>query len=146
MAYLLLPDKKQTRKIHLNKSVFFVGRAHENDLILHSDSLSRFHAQINRRANIYTINDRGSLNGVFVNGTRIVGEMSLNDGDIIGFGDVHARFCTEEAKPLRETEKVSEKIQRYPVASLVDSRRFEPEKKQRYLELLYHFSARLLQQ
>jgi sigma-B regulation protein RsbU (phosphoserine phosphatase) len=146
MAYLLLPDKKQTRKIHLNKSVFFVGRAHENDLILHSDSLSRFHAQINRRGNIFTINDRGSLNGVFINGTRIVGEMTLNDGDIIGFGDVHARFCTEEAKPLRETEKVSEKIQRYPVASLVDSRRFEPEKKQRYLELLYHFSARLLQQ
>lgn len=146
MAYLLLPDKKQTRKILLNRSVFFVGRAHENDLILHSDSLSRFHAQINKRGEQFTINDRGSLNGVFVNGTRIVGEINLKDGDIIGFGDVHARFCVDDAKPLRETEKISEKIQRYPVSNLVDSRRFEPEKKQRYLELLYHFSARLLQQ
>jgi|GEM_PF-5873069 len=146
MAHLLLPDKKQTRKIVLNKSTFFVGRAHENDLILHSDSLSRFHAQINKRGNQFTITDRGSLNGVFLNGTRIVGEAKLNDGDIIGFGDVHARFCLEEAKPLRDTRKDSEEIQRYPVAKLVDSRRFEPEKKQRYLELLYHFSARLLQQ
>jgi phosphoserine phosphatase RsbU/P len=146
MAYLLLPDKKQTRKILLNKSIFFVGRARENDLILSSDSLSRFHAQINKRDNHYTINDRGSLNGVFVNGTRIVGEKQLSNGDIIGFGDVYARFCIDEPKPLRETEKVSEKIQRFPVSTLVDSRRFEPEKKQKYLDQLYLFSARLLQQ
>ena len=146
MAYLLLPDKKQTRKIPLNKSVFFVGRARENDLILHSDSLSRFHAQITRRSDHFAINDRGSLNGVFVNGTRIVGETRLHDGDILGFGEVHARFCSEEPKPIPETQKVSEKMQRFPVSSLVDSRRIEPEKKQKYLELLYHFSARLLQQ
>ncbi|MCI0604463.1 SpoIIE family protein phosphatase [bacterium] len=145
MAYLLLPDKKQTRKVILNKGVFFVGRARENDLILISDSLSRFHAQITKRGDRFSINDRGSLNGVFINGSRIVGETDLRDGDIIGFGDVHARFCLEEPKPMRETEKVSEKIQRFPVSSLVDSKRFEPEKKQKYLELLYHFSSRLLQ-
>jgi sigma-B regulation protein RsbU (phosphoserine phosphatase) len=146
MAFLLLPHKKVTRKIPLNKPVFFIGRARENDLILHSDSLSRFHAQINKRSDHFTISDRGSLNGVFVNGTRIVNETKLKDGDILGFGDVHARFCTEEAKPLTETKKVSDSVQRYPVSKLVDSRRIEPEKKQRYLEHLYHFSARLLQQ
>ena len=47
MAYLLVPDKKQTRKVPLKKTTFFVGRARENDLTLASDSLSRFHAQIN---------------------------------------------------------------------------------------------------
>ena len=146
MAYLLLPDKKQTRKVPLKKTVFFVGRAHENDLILISDSLSRFHAQITKRGDHFAINDRGSLNGVFINGTRIVGETRLHDGDIVGFGDVHAQFCSEEPKPIPETQKISEKMQRFPVSSLVDSRRIEPEKKQKYLELLYHFSARLLQQ
>ncbi len=146
MAYLLLPDKKQTRKILLKKSVFFIGRARENDLIIPSDSLSRFHAQITNRNDSFTINDRGSLNGVFVNGTRIVGETRLHDGDILGFGEIHARFCKDDIKPLRETQKVSETMQRFPVSNLVDSKRFEPEKKQRYLELLYHFSARLLQQ
>src|SRR5215470_12605726 len=112
MAFLLLPDKKLTRKIPLNKPVFFVGRARENDLILHSDSLSRFHAQITKRSDHFTIADRGSLNGVFVNGTRIVGETDLHDGDIVGFGDVHARFCVEETKPLTsETKKVSDTMQ-----------------------------------
>ena len=146
MAYLLLPDKKQTRKVPLNKSVFFIGRARENDLILSSDSLSRFHAQINKRQDHFSINDRGSLNGVFLNGARIVGETRLHNGDILGFGEVHAQFCSDEPKPIPETQKVSEKMQRFPVSTLVDSRKIEPERKQKYLELLYHFSAKLLQQ
>ena len=146
MAYLLLPDKKQTRKVPLNKAIFFIGRARENDLILTSDSLSRFHAQINKRGDRFAINDRGSLNGVFVNGARIVGETALHDGDILGFGEVHAQFCSDEPKPIPENQKVSEKMQRFPVTTLVDSRKIEPERKQKYLELLYHFSARLLQQ
>src|SRR3990172_5253270 len=146
-AYLLVPEKKQTRKIPLKKITFFVGRARENDLIIPSESLSRFHAQINhRKSGDFSVTDRGSLNGVYVNGTRIYSETMLKDGDIIGFGDHHVRFCIEETKPLVEKEKSSEKIQRFSFTSLVDSQRFEPEKRQRYLELLYQFSARLLQQ
>ncbi|HJZ12530.1 MAG TPA: SpoIIE family protein phosphatase, partial [Acidobacteriota bacterium] len=121
--------------------------ARENDLIIPSESLSRFHAQINhRKSGDFSVTDRGSLNGVYVNGTRIYSETMLKDGDIIGFGDHHVRFCIEETKPLVEKEKSSEKIQRFSFTSLVDSQRFEPEKRQRYLELLYQFSARLLQQ
>ncbi len=146
MAYLLIPDKKQTRKVPIKKSTFFVGRARENDLIVPSDSLSRFHAQITRRDKDYIINDRGSLNGVFLNGSRIYGEKALHDGDIIGFGDFHVRFCLEEMVDLREKPKSTERGQRYPVSSLVDSRKFQPEKREVYLELLYRFSARLLQQ
>ena len=145
MAYLLLPDKKQTRKVPLKKSTFFVGRARENDLIIPSDSLSRFHAQINHRGDSFFITDRGSLNGVFVNGARIFGETPLRDGDIVGFGEIHARFCLEEARPLRE-KTISEAIQRFPVSDLVDSRRFKPEKRELYVELMYRFSAGLLQQ
>lgn len=145
-AYFLIPDKKQNRKITLQKSIFFVGRARENDLIIPSESLSRFHAQIQKRGHDYVICDRGSLNGVFVNGTRIHTETKLKHGDIVGFGDVHARFCLEEAKPIGDTTSVSNQVQRYPVAELVDSRKFAPERRERYLELLYRFSTRLLQQ
>jgi len=145
MAYLLIPDKKQTRKVPIKKATFFIGRARENDLIIPSDSLSRFHAQISNREEKYLINDRGSLNGVFLNGSRIYGEAALSDGDIIGFGDFHVRFCVEEPKPLREL-KQAQQGERFPISALVDSRRFTPEKRERYLELLYHFSSRLLQQ
>jgi len=145
MAYLLLPDKKQTRKVPIKKATFFVGRARENDLIIPSDSLSRFHAQINHRGDAFFITDRGSLNGVFVNGARIFGETPLRDGDIVGFGEIHARFCMEETRPLRE-KTISEAVQRFPVSDLVDSRRFRPEKRELYVELMYRFSAGLLQQ
>lgn len=146
MAYLLVPDKKQTRKVPLKKTTFFVGRARENDLTLISDSLSRFHAQINSKGNDFSIQDRGSLNGVYVNGTRIFEETTLKDGDIIGFGDVHVRFTLEETDVLRARTPPSGQHQRFPVSRLVDSQRFMPEKKQRYLDQLYKFSARLLQQ
>jgi phosphoserine phosphatase RsbU/P len=146
MAYLLVPDKKQTRKIPIRKETFFIGRARENDLMLASDSLSRFHAQITKQEGKFVVQDRGSLNGVFVNGTRIGGEKRLQDGDILGFGDIHVRFCMEERENVRSTGTTGDLIQRFPVKSLVDSTRYKPEKKQRYLDLLYNFSARLLQQ
>ena len=145
MAYLLIPDKKQTRKVQITKNPFFIGRAKENDLIIHSDAFSRFHAQINRKEADFAIMDRGSLNGVFVNGTRINVETLLHNGDIIGFGDFHVRFLVEEGKPLRADTKELEKMQRFPVEKLMDSRRLEPARKQLYLDLLYTFSSRLLQ-
>jgi phosphoserine phosphatase RsbU/P len=145
MAFLLIPDKKQTRKVQITKNPFFIGRARENDLIIHSDAFSRFHAQINRKDADYIILDRGSLNGVFVNGARIHAETVLHNGDIIGFGDFHVRFLVEEGKPLRTDTKELEKMQRFPVEKLMDSRRLEPARKQLYLDLLYTFSSRLLQ-
>lgn len=145
MAYLLIPDKRQIRKIPIKKSAFFIGRAHENDLIIPSDSLSRFHAQIIQKDDRFLISDRGSLNGVFVNGTRIYEEAPLNDGDIIGFGSVYVRFVMENERLLKE-KKDPEKVQRYSVLKLTDSRNFQPEKSQRYLDFLYRFSQKLLQQ
>lgn len=146
MAYLLVPEKKQIRKVALKKGSFFIGRGRENDLTFVSNSLSRFHAQINRRGESFIISDRGSLNGVFVNGTRILGETRLEDGDIVGLGDIHVRFCSEETEQVGDREKTHERLQRFAVNRLVDSQHFEPEKKQRYLDLLYSLSARLLQQ
>jgi sigma-B regulation protein RsbU (phosphoserine phosphatase) len=146
MAYLLVPQKKQIRKVPLNKNSFFIGRGRENDLTFVSNSLSRFHAQINRKGNAFSISDRGSLNGVFVNGARILAETKLQDGDILGLGEIHLRFCLEENELFQDREKTHEKLQRFAIEKLVDSRHFEPEKKQRYLDLLYDLSARLLQQ
>lgn len=145
MAHLLIPDKRQIRKVPIKKASFFVGRARENDLIIPSDSLSRFHAQINQKDNHFFISDRGSLNGVFVNGTRIYGDQLLNDGDIIGFGTVYVRFVMEHEKLFKD-KKDPEQLQRIPVEKLMDSRNFQPEKSQRYLEFLHRFTQKLLQQ
>jgi predicted component of type VI protein secretion system len=48
-----------------------VGRGPENDLVLTSTAVSRRHAAIVRREGRWYVEDRGSYNGTFLNGTRV---------------------------------------------------------------------------
>jgi S1-C subfamily serine protease len=48
--------------------------------------VSSRHAAIVRKTDGFVLQDLGSRNGTFVNGTRITGDTRLNDGDVIGFG------------------------------------------------------------
>jgi S1-C subfamily serine protease len=44
------------------------------------------HASIIRHGEAFVLRDVGSTNGTFVNGQRIAGDVTLNDGDVIAFG------------------------------------------------------------
>jgi len=72
-----------------------VGRATDCDLSLGHPSVSKIHAAIlmNREGTLL-VSDTGSVNGTFINGRRInYGEArQLEDGDVVGFGDVEVRF------------------------------------------------------
>jgi len=48
--------------------------------------VSSRHAAVVRQAGTFVVRDLGSTNGTFVNGQRISGDVSLKDGDVIGFG------------------------------------------------------------
>jgi S1-C subfamily serine protease len=48
--------------------------------------VSSRHAAIVRKTEGFVLQDLGSRNGTFVNGTRITGDTLLRDGDVIGFG------------------------------------------------------------
>lgn len=72
-----------------------VGRATDCDLSLAHPSVSKIHAAIlmNREGTLL-VSDTGSVNGTYINGRRInYGEArQLEDGDVVGFGDVEVRF------------------------------------------------------
>ena len=72
-----------------------VGRATDNQLHLNHSSVSKIHASL-RMDNLGTllVADTGSTNGTHINGQRIpYGEAHpINDGDLVAFGDVEARF------------------------------------------------------
>jgi hypothetical protein len=68
-----------------------LGRSAENDLVVRDDTVSSRHAvfQRNDRTGSYDIHDLASMNGTWVNGSRLVVGKSvvLFDGDVLGFGD-----------------------------------------------------------
>ncbi len=72
-----------------------VGRGTDNDLYLNHASVSKVHAalMLNREGTLL-VADTGSTNGTFINGRRIAyGEARhIEDGDVVGFGDVEVRF------------------------------------------------------
>jgi len=78
-----------------------VGRVSDNDLSLNDDSVSKIHATlVMSQEGTLLVADTGSTNGTYINGRRITyGEARhIEDGDVIGFGDVEVRFRKSESK------------------------------------------------
>jgi pSer/pThr/pTyr-binding forkhead associated (FHA) protein len=82
---LILFESPVYREITLNRPVFTLGRAPDNDLVIGDSAVSRHHARIIDRQAIFHIEDLGSLNGTYVNGLRTTSRL-LKDFDIIRLG------------------------------------------------------------
>lgn len=72
-----------------------VGRGRDNELCLNDGSVSKIHAALlmNREGTLL-VSDTGSTNGTYINGRRLsYGEArQIEEGDVVGFGDVEVRF------------------------------------------------------
>lgn len=75
----------------LDASFHQVGREPASDVFLDDVTVSRRHAEIRRVGRHYVVRDLGSLNGTYVNGTRI-DEHTLYDGDELQFGRFRVAF------------------------------------------------------
>ncbi|HSD45868.1 MAG TPA: FHA domain-containing protein [Pyrinomonadaceae bacterium] len=76
-----------------------VGRASDNELTLNDASVSKIHGALLMTAEgSLLVADTGSTNGTFLNGRRIAyGESRvIEEGDVIGFGDVELRLRKSE--------------------------------------------------
>ena len=76
-----------------------VGRAADNELTLNDASVSKIHAALLMTGEgTLLVADTGSTNGTYLNGRRIsYGESRLiEDGDVVGFGDVEVRLRKSE--------------------------------------------------
>jgi len=83
--------------IPLEKQVVRIGRQMENDIVLHEEFVSRFHAEIHLEDGKYIIQDNGSTGGTFVNGIKI-DRCVLNSGDLISIGTLQIMFVNNNAK------------------------------------------------
>ena len=76
-----------------------VGRASDNELTINDASVSKIHAALLMTGEgTLLVADTGSTNGTYLNGRRIAyGESRvIEDGDVIGFGDVEVRLRKNE--------------------------------------------------
>ena len=81
--------KKQV--IPLSKKITRLGRHLENDIVIHEEFLSRFHAEIVFEAGNYVLYDKNSTGGTYVNGRKIT-RCLLNSGDLISLVNIQLMF------------------------------------------------------
>lgn len=72
-------------------STIHIGRSASNEITLPHSSISRSHALLEGRGDVWVVTDQRSANGVLVNGVRIE-NAQLKSGDVIGLGDLKLRF------------------------------------------------------
>ena len=94
------PDGKRNI-LELSKSLTTVGRGNANDLVLNDSGVSRLHAVLKLEDESVMIADRGSTNGIIVNGLKITEERQLENGDIVLIGRYELRLETPDEKGIQ---------------------------------------------
>lgn len=101
MARFLL--RYQNGQVLLAQGDFTLGRSTECGLPLDDEKVSRLHAVLHVGGDELSVEDRGSRNGVYVNGDRVDGTHRLHHGDVmlIGRQEIH---IVEEGERQRRAD------------------------------------------
>ena len=75
------------KTFYLDAQEITIGRDAVNMIAINDAEVSRKHARMELRGATYAIQDLGSTNGTFINGTRVSGMQELNPGDAVSFGE-----------------------------------------------------------
>jgi pSer/pThr/pTyr-binding forkhead associated (FHA) protein len=84
---------EQGSRFELNAKPITLGRAASNDIRLGDDEFaSSRHARIEPRRDGVWVEDIGSTNGTYLNGTRLSRAQKLTSGDVIRVGETDLRY------------------------------------------------------
>jgi adenylate cyclase len=84
-----------------------LGRHPDNTVQVLDRIVSKEHCRITRGPGGYVLRDVGSLNGSYVNGTRVTTEHVLATGDEISLGNTILRFVDEGGAPAESVRNVT---------------------------------------
>lgn len=98
--YLKLINRKErldfdVQEIYDLKDTTTIGRAKGNTIQLLDKYISSNHAKIIMDEGEYFLEDQGSINGTYLNSTKIEDVVKLKNGDRIGLGQVEFLFVKE---------------------------------------------------
>ncbi len=116
-----LIDSRENRIYPISSLPLRIGRAADNDIIVADSTVSRHHAEIDKKGEEWVIRDLGSTNGTFVNGRKIK-ESYLKHNDIITLGKREFIFKLVSSPALLSdstiVERVEEIFKRKPAVNL----------------------------
>ena len=101
--YLCYSEGGELRTVALTREWTRIGRSLAADVRFDDPTVSRRHALIVRQPDGVRVLDDRSLNGVFVNGSRVEGKV-LNDGDEIIVGRYRLSFMVVTQRPQEAPE------------------------------------------
>ena len=84
---IFLEGPRKGESVMLGKPQLSIGALPDNDIVVPSPAVSRYHAQLHCQGRHVEIKDVGSSNGTFVNGTS-VRSCPLEPGDTVRIGDI----------------------------------------------------------
>ena len=87
------PELDEGLDFELDSSQVTIGRGRQNDIALvHDEYASARHARVEPRQDGVWVQDLGSTNGTFLNGTRLERPRRLTHGDIVRVGETDLRY------------------------------------------------------
>lgn len=93
MAELIINNADRSPdRFKLGRLRITIGRSARNDLCVPDPFASRVHAEVRREGDQYYLQDLGSANGTYYNGTRIEGEVELSHSGRIQIGETEIVF------------------------------------------------------
>jgi len=111
-ALIQFKDGVEGVTLRLERQITRLGRSADNDITIHDDLVSKYHARLeaglvegsdNRFE--YWLEDCDSTNGTFVNDERITTRL-LRQDDVVRLGINHFRFVDDENDDLAATTKI----------------------------------------
>lgn len=88
--------------IPLTKKVTRLGRHLENDIAIHEEFLSRYHAEVVLEEGQYVLYDKNSTGGTHVNGRKI-DRCLLNSGDLISLVNIQIMFVNNNSNLVNKS-------------------------------------------
>ena len=87
------PELEEGADFELDTSQMMIGRGRQNDIALANDEyVSARHARFEPRQDGVWVQDLGSTNGTFLNGSRLERPRRLTHGDIVRVGETDLRY------------------------------------------------------
>jgi len=95
--------------IPLSNETITLGRHLENDVVIHEDFLSRYHAEIIMEEGQYVLYDKNSTGGTFVNGKKI-NRCILNSGDLISLVNIQIMFVDNNSNIMGKSTGMTQAL------------------------------------